>query len=233
MAEYLFETHCHTKEVSTCAVATAEEFISLYKNTEYNGIVVTNHMNSATFRRRGLENEPWEVKAEHFLSGYKKIKELAGNDLTILLGMEICFYNQPNDYLVYGITEDFIKTCGDIMALKPEEFSVIAKENGFLFLQAHPLRRGMKITDWKILDGYEVFNGNPRHYSCNEIAEQWAKFHKKSIMTSGSDFHQAEDACIGGVYFKNEIKNNGDFVRELKSGNYRLKKTDFKHTKEE
>lgn len=233
MAKHLFETHCHIKEISSCAVASAEEMVELYKNTEYEGIVLTNHINSSTFKKAGLADAPWLEKAKHYLSGYYKVKELAKDDLKILLGMEICFYNEPNDYLVYGFSEDFLLNCGDIMALSSKEFSKICKENGFLFIQAHPLRRGLKIADWKMLDGYEVYNGNPRHYSNNEIAEIWAKAHNKSIVTSGSDFHQIEDACIGGIYFENEINTIDDFVRELRCGNYELKKTPFVHTREE
>ena len=137
--------------------------------------------------------------------------------------MEISFYSSPNDYLVYGVTEDFIKNNGDLMAMKPKQFAKLARENGLIFLQAHPFRRGMEIENWEILDGYEIFNGNPRHNSCNDIAELWAKKHQKAILTSGSDFHEKEDAGSGGIYFQTLIRTNEELLRELRSGNYRLK----------
>ena len=233
MSEYLFEMHSHSKEVSVCSPNTAKQIIDAYRNTEYSGIVLTNHMNPWTFLNRGLENLSWEEKVTHFLSGFSEMKKQSNGDLTILLGMEIRFYNHPNDYLVYGVTEDFLYNNGDLMALKPKTFSKLAHENNLLFLQAHPFRRDMQIEDWKILDGYEVFNGNPNHFSSNEIAESWAKFHNKSIIVSGSDVHESRYAGIGGVYFKNPIKTNEDLVAELRSGNYRLKKTDFKHARPE
>ena len=121
------------------------------------------------------------------------------------MAMEIHFYCNPNDYLVYGITEEFLRSHGDLMAMTPKEFSKLAHENGLVFIQAHPFRRDSIVTDWKILDGYEIFNGNPRHYSCNPMAERWADYHNKTIVTSGSDFHEIEDACHGGVYFENKI----------------------------
>ena len=74
-----------------------------------------------------------------------------------------------------------------------------------LFLQAHPFRRDLTVANWEYLDGYEVFNGNPRHKSCNEIAEMWAKYHNKNIVVAGSDFHEKGDEGIGGVYFEKEI----------------------------
>lgn len=233
MSEYLFEMHAHTNDVSRCAVSTPEELAELYKKTDYAGIVLTNHMNPWTFKINDLENKPWKDKAEHFISGYRHLKNAAGNDLIILLGMEIRFYDHPNDYLVYGVTEDFIKNNGDLMALNPKSFSKLAHENGLLFLQAHPFRRDMQVEDWKILDGYEVFNGNPRHYSSNEIAEEWAKMHNKNIVVSGSDFHEEEDVAHGGVYFKEPVNNNDDLLCQLRSGSYRLKKIDLIHTREE
>ena len=113
------------------------------------------------------------------------------------------------------------------MAMTPKQVSNLCRKNGLLFIQAHPFRRGMKIIDWNILDGYEIYNGNPRHNSNNDIAEIWAKKHNKQIVVSGSDFHEIGDACAGGIYFNAPIKNNDDLLRELKSGNYTLKKTDL------
>lgn len=233
MKEYLFEMHLHSSEVSRCANVPCEEIAEIYEKLGYDGVVITNHMNPHTFKRVGLEDAPWSEKAEFFLSGYRKLKKLAEGKFTVLLGMEISFYDTPNDYLVYGIDEDFIKSNGDLMALNPKKLSTLAREKDVLFLQAHPFRRDMMITDWKLLDGYEVFNGNPRHYSSNEIAESWARLHDKAIVTSGSDFHEYEDAGMGGIYFKEPILSNDDLLKALKSGSYRLKKTDFAHTRPE
>ena len=169
--EYLFEMHTHTKEVSTCAVAFAEDLIESYKDSDYAGFVLTNHLNASTFERVGLENASWDEKIDHFMKGYEAVKEAAGDRFIVLLGFEINFYNTPNDYLVYGATEEFLRSNGDLMAMTPKQFSKLCRDNGILFIQAHPFRRGMKIIDWNLLDGYEIFNGNPRHNSNNDIAE--------------------------------------------------------------
>ncbi len=222
--KYLFEMHTHTKEVSTCAVAYAEDLIKSYADSEYKGFVLTNHINPSTFERVGLENASWDAKIDHFMKGFDAVKKAAGDRFVVLLGFELNFYNTTNDYLVYGATEEFLRSHGDLMAMTPKQVSNLCRKNGLLFIQAHPFRRGMRVVDWNILDGYEVFNGNPRHNSNNDIAEIWAKKHNKSIVVSGSDFHEIEDACAGGIYFNNPINNNDDLIRELKSGNYTLKK---------
>ncbi|MBE6747822.1 MAG: PHP domain-containing protein [Ruminococcaceae bacterium] len=228
---YLFEMHLHTDEVSRCANIPAKQIAKLYLATDYDGIVVTDHMNNSAFRKPEHKNAEWDKKVDHFLEGYNILKEELDGKMVVLLGMEINFYDSENDYLVYGVTEEFLRSNGDLMAYSPEDFSKLCKENGLLFLQAHPFRRGLTVEDWEILDGYEVFNGNPRHYSSNPIAEAWAKFHNKDIVVAGSDFHEIEDLAHGGVYFNNEIKTNDDLLRELKALNYSLYKAEFKHTR--
>lgn len=231
--EYLYEMHVHTVEVSTCAAANVKELLESYEGKGYTGFISTNHMNSSTFDRVGLKDAPWDEKVDHFLTGFYALKEAAGDKYKVILAMEINFYNNPNDYLVYGITEEFLRAHGDLMAMKPKQFAKLAHENGLLFIQAHPFRRGMKIEDWKILDGYEIFNGNPRHHSGNETAKEWARIHNKDIVTSGSDFHEVEDAAIGGIYFKRIIENNDELLEELRKGDYRLKITDIPYTRPE
>ena len=228
---YLFEMHLHTDEVSRCASIPAKQIAELYLTTNYNGIVVTDHMNSSAFSKEPYKNASWNEKVTHFLEGYNILKEELDGKMVVLLGMEINFYESDNDYLVYGVTEEFLRSNGDLMAYSPEDFSVLAKKNGLLFLQAHPFRRWLTVEDWEILDGYEVFNGNPRHHSSNPIAEAWAKYHNKDIVVAGSDFHEIEDLAHGGVIFENEIKSNDDLLRELKELNYTLYKTDFKQTR--
>ena len=89
--EYLYEMHAHTVEISTCAVSTAPEMVDLYRDTDYYGIVLTNHINDSTFRKVGLTDAPWDKKMDHFLSGYEILKQAAGDRFKVILAMEICF----------------------------------------------------------------------------------------------------------------------------------------------
>ena len=232
---YLFEMHCHTKDVSRCGQCSAEEIVELYEGKGYDGFVITNHLNASTFisKKFGKADASWDEKIDYFMAGFHNFEKAAGDKYTVLLGLEICFYGDeyPNDYLVYGITEEFLRSHGDLMELSPKQFAKLAHENGFLFVQAHPFREGMRVENCSILDGYEIYNGNPRHNSNNPIAEAWAKHHNKTIVTAGSDFHEPEDTAHGGVIFKNEIKSNEDLVRELKAGNFEIMKIPFEQSK--
>ena len=96
------------------------------------------------------------------------------------------------------------------------------RNNGCIIIQAHPFRPYIYRANPKYLDGVEIFNGNPRHNSSNDIAEMWAKKYDLMV-TSGSDYHEIEDLGSGGIWFNKEIKDNKTLVEELKSGNYEIK----------
>ena len=81
--------------------------------------------------------------------------------------MELRNIYNMNDYLVFGVTEEFLlkynNTDTNFLEMPIGEFSKIAHENGLLLFQAHPFRNHMTITDHNLLDGIEVYNGCVRH----------------------------------------------------------------------
>ena len=104
-----------------------------------------------------------------------------------------------------------------------KSFYELAHKNGFLVFQAHPFRIGMKVTNPQFLDGIEIFNGNPRHNSSNDIAEAWAKKYDLMV-SSGSDYHEFEDLASGGIYFNKEITDEKMLVEEMLKRDYRIKR---------
>lgn len=217
--------HLHTHETSNCAHIAAKVAVEDYIKAGYDGIVVTDHLSPSTYMKYGRELLPWNKKVDFFLRGYKAMKKAAAGRINVLLGMELRFRTSEgdNDYLVYGITKEFLYAHPELLTLNIRQFYKLAQENGFLVFQAHPFRFGMKVTNPKYLDGVEIFNGNPRHNSNNDIAEMWAK--KYDLMaTSGSDYHELEDLGSGGIWFDKEITDNKTLVDELKSRNYEIKK---------
>lgn len=224
MSEFLYEMHFHTKDTSNCANVKACDAVEEYIKAGYDGIVVTDHLSPSTYMKYGRELLPWKKKIDFFLRGYKEAVKAAKGRINILLGMELRFRTSEgdNDYLVYGITEEFLYKNPDLLSLDSKKLYQLAKENGLLVFQAHPFRVGMKITNPQFLDGIEIFNGNPRHNSSNDIAEAWAKKYNL-LVTSGSDYHEYVDLASGGIWFKEEIRTNEDLIRNLKSKDYRIK----------
>ena len=117
---YKYELHCHTGEVSTCADAPAAQIVERYKKAGYDGIVITDHFSGMTFSPFNYFNP--QKNAEHYLKGYREALKAAGDDFTVLLGMEIRFFLTRNDYLVYGVTEDFLRLNGDLMAKNLKDY---------------------------------------------------------------------------------------------------------------
>lgn len=224
MKKYLYEMHFHTKDTSNCANVKAENAVEEYIKAGYDGIVVTDHLSTSTYMKYGRELLPWKKKVDFFLRGYKAAKKASKGRINVLLGMELRFRTSEgdNDYLVYGINEEFLYNTPDLLEMNIRKFYELAKANGFLVFQAHPFRVGMKVTNPKHLDGIEIFNGNPRHNSSNDIAEIWAKKYDLMV-TSGSDYHEYEDLGSGGIWFDKEIKDNKTLVEELKTREYEIK----------
>jgi len=69
---------------------------------------------------------------KHGYDEAKKAGDICG--VTVLLGMEIAFADSPNDYLVYGVTEELLLRYPELYRHDPQSFSgVSARELRFLF----------------------------------------------------------------------------------------------------
>ena len=210
------EMHCHSVNVSTCAHATAEEIIEKYVAAGYSTLVSTEHINPWTFSRE-LEGGMWRDRVKHFMNGYHKLVDAADGRINVLLGAEIRFMRENNsDYLVYGLTEEFLTDLGDPRRINSiNALSRILHENGMMIFQAHPFRATMMVTDHRLLDGIEIANLSPWHESANDIAQAWAKkFDLTGI--SGTDFHDPEHTPLGGIITEYEIRDNETLLKTLR-----------------
>ncbi len=207
------ELHAHTSEVSPCANVAAETMVSVYVKAGYQGVVVTDHFNSYV-----LESFPGSPRdrVTRYLEGFYKAQqagEKAG--LQIILGMESCIAGGKEDFLIYGIGTDFIYQHPTFYRYTQEEAYRACQEYGALLFQAHPCRPGLAPRDPNLLDGMEVYNGNPRHKNNNPRAREWAEAHGL-IFSSGSDFHEMEDVGRGGIILPVDIRDSKELAEALK-----------------
>ncbi len=213
---YKTEMHCHSVHVSSCAHATADEIVEKYIDAGYTTLVTTEHINPWTFPRE-LEGGTWYDRISYFMEGHRKFVDTANGRLNILLGAEIRFMRENNsDYLVYGLTEDFLLKLGDPRRMNSiGALSRVLHEHGMMIFQAHPFRPTMMVTDPKHLDGIEIANLSPWHESNNDIASAWASKHGL-IGISGTDFHDPDHTPLGGIVTEYPITNSETLLRTLK-----------------
>ncbi len=216
--QYKTELHAHTREVSPCANLSAAEVAERYIAHGYTTIVVTNHY--CHYVIDPLEGS-WEDKARYYLAPYRAMKDYAGDRLNVILGCELRFRENFNDYLIFGIDEEFLITHPNLHDMTLKDFSALARENGLLVIQAHPFRNGMTVVNPAYLDGMEAFNGHVGHDSRNPIADAWAKKHGL-IRTSGTDFHHPHQSGVAGILTDAPIENSAQLCEILKSGDYIL-----------
>ena len=191
MSTFKFEMHFHTEESSPCGKIAAKKGVELYQKAGYDGIVVTDHFSKSVFG--GPQERTWAEICESFLKGYRLAKQsVRDSEFQVLLGMEIRFPDDDNDFLVYGIDEEFPKQHPWIYMKELSDLFDISKGKNLIIVQAHPFRDSCHLAPVEFLHGIEVYNGNPRHNSRNELAKKAAKKHRL-LETYGSDFHQMED----------------------------------------
>ena len=217
------ELHCHSKAVSACSMTSAEQMRDIYVGAGYTTVVLTNHFSVYTYMHLQCKN--WQEFVDRFIYGYTELKKISEGQLEILYAIELHPSDSPNDYLMYGAEEEFLRSNPFLYEKSPEELSKIARENGILFIQAHPFRDGMRMTNPALLDGVEVYNGSAGgHYgtdSRNDISKAYAaKF--EFITTSGTDLHYPNDEISGGILTEEKITSISQLIEILKSGSYRL-----------
>ncbi len=216
----LAELHYHTAESSPCGRVPARQGISLYKKAGYDAVVVTDHFSRIVCGKEGKSD--WEMVVERFLKGYREA-EKAGEELglKVFFGMELRFPHDENDFLIYGLEEGFLKKAPWLYEKELSQVCGELRQAGAVIVQAHPFRSVCTPAAPDCLDGVEIFNGNPRQNSHNELAEAWAQ--KQGLFgVAGSDFHQPEDAARAGVYLETLPRDERELARWLKAGEYQL-----------
>ncbi|MBQ4054320.1 MAG: hypothetical protein IJD17_01300 [Clostridia bacterium] len=220
---YKYEMHLHTSEGDEYADFSGAECVKMYHDAGYSGIVVTNHYEQRFFEwyADDLSGADHHGIIDRFLRGYYNARN-EGERLgfTVLVGAEVRFSDSENDYLVYGADEDFFYNAPLLHRLGgPNELIGLLPE-GVCVVQAHPFRKNMTVRDPEPLFGIEAYNGEMEPFR-NVMAKSFAAHYKKP-MTSGSDFHLAEDFARGGIITPRRITTPAELTAVLRSGDYSL-----------
>ena len=141
MEGYLFDPHTHTAETSKCGHLPAAEVVDRYVRNGFSGLVVTDHLHPEYLSRIDTDHD-WNKVMDHYLAGYHASKK-RGDEVgfQVLLGAELRFPENDNDYLVYGIDEDWLRSNPYVCCTSAREFFRKFHDQ-VLIIHAHPYRDG-------------------------------------------------------------------------------------------
>jgi len=206
---YKFDPHTHTNESSLCASAPARELVKAYHKAGFGGIAITDHLAEYVIQNRGLE---WDAFVTQTLAGYKAAKRHGDNiGLDVILGIEMAFINDPSDYLIYGIDEEFLRENPFVHKLGLKKFYDRFGDR-FLIIQAHPYRNGNKPSA-SCIHGIEVFNGNQWNENYNDKAKAFYDRRPNLFPFSASDAHGVDPKSVGRGWLELEypVKTANEF----------------------
>ncbi len=215
--KYKYDLHVHTSPVSTCADFSSEETVDFYRETGYDGFALTNHFNIGVMQEYTTKND----FVAYYLNDYEKAKSYGKKSgIDVILGMEIRFPENTNDYLVYGITEDDVYRAFDYIYKDYRTFYTEFKTDRNIIIQAHPFRNSATLMALDYLDGIEVFNMHPGHNSRIGIAAKLAKENPDLLILGGTDFHHENHQGMCAVCTPKRIRNSIDMATLIHSRDY-------------
>lgn len=214
--KYKIETHTHTSPASSCADFKPWEVVEKYAAIGFDALVITNHFSLHSFRK-----EKFNKIEKKFMGDFYDAQNAALKyGIKVILGMEIRFPQNSNDYLVYGIDKSDLKLLYDLTHTDYATFYKTFKNDKNVILQAHPFRNGIVCENPDLLDGIETFNMHPVHNSRIGVAAQYAKKFPHFITTCGSDFHNDGQQGLGGILTKTLPNDSYEMASILKSKDY-------------
>ena len=218
-SQYRFKTemHAHTKPVSPCSEIAPALLVEQYAELGYQSVMITNHFypGMAHFGEK-------EACLEAYLADYTIAKAVGDRlGVHVLLGCEIRFAENSNDYLLFGVTPQLLADAYETLDKDLETFSKKFRSEDLLIFQAHPFRDGMFLADPANLDGVETFNMHPGHNSRVAVAARYAREHD-FLVSAGTDYHHMGHAGMAGILTKTPLQTAKDVVAVLKNRDYLL-----------
>ncbi len=174
------EMHVHTSEGSPCARVEAKNIVKAYSEAGYDAVIITNHYDNELLKDFGKTDKE---KIERYLLGYYNAKKVENEyGILVMLGLEIRLEPGEEDFLIYGIDEQFLFDNPNLCLMSQEEIFKLCHRYGGVFYQAHPFREPCvpKHPEW--LDGVEM-NQRPHSGNHNEKLKEWLKDYPRLKLT--------------------------------------------------
>ena len=221
MNGYLYYPHAHTAETSKCGHLFAADVVDRYVRNGLSGLVVTDHRHPEYLSRIDTQHN-WDMVMDHYLSGYHASKKRGDEvGLDVMLGAEFRFPENDNDYLVYGIDEQWLRSNPYACCMSAQEF-YDKFHNEVLIIHAHPFRAGSAPVQETAIHGAEIINDNPRHENNNDKALAMCRRHPEYFRLAGSDTHRDGDEARAGVILPERVKDSRAYKHMIETMQFQL-----------
>ena len=159
---------------------------------------------------------------DHYLTGYHASKKRGDEvGLDVILGAEFRFPENDNDYLVYGIDEQWLRSNPYACCMSAQEF-YDKYHNEVLIIHAHPFRKGSAPVQETAIHGAEIINDNPRHENNNDKALAMCRRHPEYYRLAGSDTHRNGDEARAGVILPERVKDSRAYKHMIETLQFQL-----------
>lgn len=220
--EFKTELHAHTSPVSSCSEILPRDMIEVYEKNGYTSLAITNHFTYADYFDKPKE------KIDSYIEGYEECRRLGEKKgINVILGAELRFSENFNDYLIYGISPEELYNIARLLDDGIDKFYKEYSNDKNVIFQAHPFRDGMEEVSPKSLDGIEVFNLHPSHNSRIGYAARYAREHGLRII-AGTDFHHPGMGALSGILTKEPVTDSFLLAKILKDGEYIIEASGYK-----
>ena len=208
MAEKMIkiDPHTHSNGISFCSQISCEGIVDSKMERGYQGAILTNHC------------QPWyypETEHKQFvervIAEYVRGKAYADErGFHFYLGLEVSLSNPHYaDWLLYGITEDFLRASPCLYTLTQQQLYALCEEWGAVLVQAHPYRQAP--ADPKYMHGVEI-NCSIGDLEKVALVEGFAKEHDL-LITCGTDYHGVSNTYHGGIYIPESCRAATDIAK--------------------
>ena len=210
MQQMKTDMHTHSKGVSLCSHVWAKELVDNKTEQGYDAVVLTNHCQSWYYKPEEHAEYIQKVIDEYNLA--KSYGEMRG--LKVLLGLEVTIV-EPHyaDWLLYGVTESFLRQSPCLYLLKQKELFDLCEANGIVLVQAHPFRCEGGPGYVQYMHGVEI-NCTAGDLAGKDKVIAFANEHNL-LITCGTDYHGL-NAFRGGTLLPSTIENAQDLAKYLK-----------------
>ncbi len=200
----LVDLHAHTKGISPCCRADAENVIKTARQHGLDGLAIANHYVSTYFMPDSYDG--W---IEKYIAEWELCQKLGEKySVKIFNAIEVTMDSSPNIHmLIYGASSAFLRNNPMLCEKSLAELFSICQANGCCLIQAHPFRNGATVQDTSLLHGLEI-NCHPKYK--NSYADDVLSIAKKHrlAVTVGCDYHADTPRVKAGTFLPDGINDD-------------------------